>query len=1372
MEQYSVEAVLSAVDKGFTSTLEKAGNAVNKLQSGTSKVTSSIVGSYKKMAVGVGAAMLGTGGLVATSVATAGEMRATEAQFEQVFKGVESKATEALQGIAKETSILPSRMKPAFNQIAAFAKVAGREAPEALSFTERAMRAAADTSAYWDKSLEQVTDDLKSYLKGNFNVADNLGILSTETTRNAKAMELFGQKYKDLKGVQQQEVLLKMYEEANKLSGALGQASREADGFENVMGNFKGKFKEIRNAIAAPLLDGFLGGIKKATQIMGALAPKMEIFYAALAKTNVGQGLINAFKQIGNGADKLLSIINGLNENSFAGLDKMAASLGAVLAIFPLLNVANKGLSKLPIAFELGSKAAGKFKSVTFGAFDGLKKGAGAVGGLASKIPGVSSAISSLGGKFTSIFTPATAAIEGIANRFPLIAKSAGWAEKGIVGFGKNSLSMATQTSGAIAKLAKIGLQLVGPVAVFGALIAALGLANNAFGAQIGQMINTAVTQGPQIITNLANGIISQIPGLIQSGVQVIQGLGNAIAVNLPVLVQKGVEIIVTLAQGVSAAMPQLIATSIQVITTVVNSIISAIPQLALAGMQVILSFVDGLMANMGNIITGANLIITNLANALNTYLPQIIDTGVQIIVNLITGMANNMPQILTTMLQVVQTIITALTNNLPKIIDGGIKIVKALITGIVQNASQILSAIGQLIGMIFKAIVDNGPQILKGGWEIIKFLGKGLAETGGELLKIAGELVMKVVNAIKDGVAKFGASVWDGFKKGLAKLNPFAKKEADEMVETVAEAGEKMGEATDSLAEDMGSDMEAAKEAVTEQADETAANVTQSFSQMNTDATGQFDLMSQNVSGSASTMNTKVTDFLGQMLGNVSSLTQQTTEVAQANTQPVGTFGDFYNSLNDDAKRYLGEYNAVVDLLTAETANQAFANTSEVKSMSEWWESLPEWTRNSLEKYGVTVDSLTQQAVDKGKANTEGAMSFADYYASLTPQAQAYLGEYNAVVDLMTAETGDTAFNNTSTVLSAADWYAKLPEWTRNSLAQYQSEVDTATANTANTAVANTAQVEQASFSYQNFAQGAINAISGLVGGVSTNTATAASTVTSNSQEVSNAQTYYETLRQASTSALQVMAGQITFIYTKLTGDVVHQSNKMATDTGTSYEGMKTNVISKLQSMLQVTQSKLVTIMSAWTSAMSKTNSVVSSAMSSVESRVSSAMSSVLSSMNSAAGGAYSAGYNTGLGFYNGLSGMAYSIYSLAASIASNVAATMRSALSIHSPSRVMEKIGGYTGEGFVIGLASNLSDVVETSKSLAMASMPVAMAGGGYIGSQTVSAHSSITGGGLVAKATQPLEVILQMGGSEWRAFVGDVTDTQQVNARLRRV
>ncbi|MDK6239737.1 hypothetical protein, partial [Klebsiella pneumoniae] len=82
---------------------------------------------------------------------------------------------------------------------------------------------------------------------------------------------------------------------------------------------------------------------------------------------------------------------------------------------------------------------------------------------------------------------------------------------------------------------------------------------------------------------------------------------------------------------------------------------------------------------------------------------------------------------------------------------------------------------------------------------------------------------------------------------------------------------------------------------------------------------------------------------------------------------------------------------------------------------------------------------------------------------------------------------------------------------------------------------------------------------------------------------------------------------------------------------------------------------------------------------------------------------GARSAGANTGWGFYSGLAGTAGSIYSLAASIASNVASTLRSALSIHSPSRVTRGIGSYTGEGFYLGMGDWLGKVKQMSKDYA---------------------------------------------------------------------
>ncbi|HEM2900484.1 TPA: PblA [Streptococcus suis] len=152
------------------------------------------------------------------------------------------------------------------------------DASQSLEFTTRATEAAADSAAFYDKSLEETTETLKSYLKGNFNVADNLGILSTETTRNAKATELFGQKYKDLDGIQQQEVLLRMFEDANKVSGAMGQAARESDGFENVMGNLKQTWEDFKVLVGGPLLQPVVAGLQLATKWIQDLGGKFQEF--------------------------------------------------------------------------------------------------------------------------------------------------------------------------------------------------------------------------------------------------------------------------------------------------------------------------------------------------------------------------------------------------------------------------------------------------------------------------------------------------------------------------------------------------------------------------------------------------------------------------------------------------------------------------------------------------------------------------------------------------------------------------------------------------------------------------------------------------------------------------------------------------------------------------------------------------------------------------------------------------------------------------------------------------------------------------------------------------------------------------------------
>ena len=139
--------------------------------------------------------------------------------------------------------------------MASFAKTSGLDTAEALDLTSRATRAAADGAAFYDKSIESVTESLQSFLKGNFANDAALGISATETTRNAAANKLYGKSFKDLSEAQKQLTLLQMVEDGNKLSGALGQAARESDGLENVMGNLKQAGTNALSAVGQPLLE-------------------------------------------------------------------------------------------------------------------------------------------------------------------------------------------------------------------------------------------------------------------------------------------------------------------------------------------------------------------------------------------------------------------------------------------------------------------------------------------------------------------------------------------------------------------------------------------------------------------------------------------------------------------------------------------------------------------------------------------------------------------------------------------------------------------------------------------------------------------------------------------------------------------------------------------------------------------------------------------------------------------------------------------------------------------------------------------------------------------------------------------------------------
>ena len=209
--------------------------------------------------------------------------QAMNSQFTQVFGDMESQASSDLSAIADSAGMMENRVKGSYTQIAAFAKTTGMDTSDALDLANRSMVAVADSAAFYDRSLEDTTESLQSFLKGNYENDAALGLSCTETTRNAAANELYGKSFNDLSEAQKQLTLLKMVEDANAASGALGQAARESDTWTNQTGNLQQAWTDFQAALgdnvlplAVDIVKGMATAIQTVTNNMPAIIQKFN----------------------------------------------------------------------------------------------------------------------------------------------------------------------------------------------------------------------------------------------------------------------------------------------------------------------------------------------------------------------------------------------------------------------------------------------------------------------------------------------------------------------------------------------------------------------------------------------------------------------------------------------------------------------------------------------------------------------------------------------------------------------------------------------------------------------------------------------------------------------------------------------------------------------------------------------------------------------------------------------------------------------------------------------------------------------------------------------------------------------------------------
>lgn len=244
---------------------------------GFEKLDTWMVAKAQLIADGVKRAFSTIADFAKDAITAAADVSAEKAQFAATFEGIEEAANGVLASVSNDTGILATRLQQVGTKAFSQFKGAGIDAAGALSMMDEYTRIAADAAAYYDISLEDADVRLRSFLRGNTEAGDAIGLFTSESQRNSKAVELYGTKWTNLTEAQKQNLMLNVAQEIYDQSGATGQAAREMDGWVNVVGNLQRVWKDVLAVIGAPFYESLTPVVQKLSEFLSDKTVQMRL---------------------------------------------------------------------------------------------------------------------------------------------------------------------------------------------------------------------------------------------------------------------------------------------------------------------------------------------------------------------------------------------------------------------------------------------------------------------------------------------------------------------------------------------------------------------------------------------------------------------------------------------------------------------------------------------------------------------------------------------------------------------------------------------------------------------------------------------------------------------------------------------------------------------------------------------------------------------------------------------------------------------------------------------------------------------------------------------------------------------------------------
>lgn len=140
------------------------------------------------------------------------------------------------------------------------------------------------------------------------------------------------------------------------------------------------------------------------------------------------------------------------------------------------------------------------------------------------------------------------------------------------------------------------------------------------FLAGISNALPGVLEKGSEMVMNVANGILKNLPTMIRSAGELVIKFTDFIMSNYPVILEKGFELVKNLASGIVSNLPEIGKAALEVMVKLLATIAQNLPQILQTGITVILELVAGLLKAIPKIIAAIPQIISAIKDTFSQY--------------------------------------------------------------------------------------------------------------------------------------------------------------------------------------------------------------------------------------------------------------------------------------------------------------------------------------------------------------------------------------------------------------------------------------------------------------------------------------------------------------------------------------------------------------------------------------------------------------------------------------------------------------------------------------------------------------------------------------------------------------------------------